>query len=155
MGKIRSKQSGCWKEIIYSYNVICTNAFFLLKPLYLITVILALVVAFASIWGLEITAKIFIFLSLLSWCIEIKILMPPLHLVNSEPSSLTLSQKKNWSPEVGSAICFSGPQYAIPQLCFRSAQNTITQVFQICQCALRNFAIADTSATHNHSNDKK
>ena len=56
--------------------------------------------------------------------------------------------------EVGSAICFSGPQYAIPQLCFRSAQNAITQCFQIRQCAMRNAAIADTSATHNHSQEK-
>ncbi len=52
-------------------------------------------------------------------------------------------------PEVGSAAGFSGPQYTIPQLCFRSAQNAITQCFQICQCAMRNAAIADTSATHN------
>jgi hypothetical protein len=55
---------------------------------------------------------------------------------------------------VGSAACFSGPQYTIPQLCFRSAQNAITQCFQICQCAMRNAAIADTSATHNHSKEK-
>jgi hypothetical protein len=55
---------------------------------------------------------------------------------------------------VGGATCFSGPQYAIPQLCFRSAQNAITQVFQICQCAMRNSAIADTSATHNHRKEK-
>jgi hypothetical protein len=57
--------------------------------------------------------------------------------------------------EVGSAICFSGPQYAIPQLCFRSPQNAITQVFQIFQCAMRNSAIGDTSAPHNHSKEKK
>ncbi len=36
------------------------------------------------------------------------------------------------------------------QLCYRSAQNAITQCFKICQCAMRNAAIADTSATHNH-----
>ncbi len=58
-------------------------------------------------------------------------------------------------PEVGSAICFSGPQYAIPQFCFRSPQNAITQVFQIFQCAMRNSAIADSSATHNHSKEKE
>jgi hypothetical protein len=58
-------------------------------------------------------------------------------------------------PEVGSAACFSGPQYTIPQLCFRSAQNAITQCFHICQCAMRNAAIADTSATHNHSKESK
>jgi hypothetical protein len=54
---------------------------------------------------------------------------------------------------VGSAACFSGPQYTIPQFCYRSAQSAITQCFQICQCACakRNAAIADTSATHNHS----
>jgi hypothetical protein len=57
-------------------------------------------------------------------------------------------------PEVGSAACFSGPQYTIPQLRYRSAQNAITQCFQICQCAVRNAAIADTSATHNHSKEK-
>jgi hypothetical protein len=57
--------------------------------------------------------------------------------------------------EVGSAAYFSGPQYTIPQLCFRSAQNAITQCFQICQCAMRNAAIADTSATHNHSKESK
>ncbi len=57
--------------------------------------------------------------------------------------------------EVGSAACFSGPQYTISQLCFRSAQNAITQCFQICQCAMRNAAIADTSATHNHSKESK
>jgi hypothetical protein len=56
--------------------------------------------------------------------------------------------------EVGSAACFSGPQYTIPQLCYRSAQNAITQCFQICQCAMRNAAIADTSAMHNPSRKK-
>ncbi len=55
---------------------------------------------------------------------------------------------------MGSAAFFSGPQYTIPQLCYRSAQNAITQCFQICQCAVRNAAIADTSATHNHSKEK-
>jgi hypothetical protein len=55
---------------------------------------------------------------------------------------------------VGSAACFLGPQYTIPQLCYRSAQNAITQCFQIRQCAMRNAAIADTSATHNHSKEK-
>jgi hypothetical protein len=43
--------------------------------------------------------------------------------------------------EVGSAACFSGPQYTIPQLCYRSAQNAIPQCFQICQCAMRNAAL--------------
>jgi hypothetical protein len=57
-------------------------------------------------------------------------------------------------PEVGSAACFSGPQYTIPQLCNRSAQSAITQCFQICQCAMRNAAIADTSTMHNHSKKK-
>ncbi len=56
--------------------------------------------------------------------------------------------------EVGSAACFSGQQYTIPQLCYRSAQSAITQYFQICQCAMRNAAIADTSAMHNHSKKK-
>ncbi len=56
--------------------------------------------------------------------------------------------------EVGSAACFSGPQYTIPQLCYRSAQSAITQCFQICQCAMRNAAIADISAMHNHSKKK-
>jgi hypothetical protein len=56
--------------------------------------------------------------------------------------------------EVGSAACFSGPQYTIPQPIYRSAQNAITQCFQICKCAVRNAAIADTSATHNHSKEK-
>ncbi len=56
--------------------------------------------------------------------------------------------------EVGSAACFSGPQYTIPQLCYHSAQSAITQCFQICQCAMRNAAIADTSAMHNHSKKK-
>ena len=55
---------------------------------------------------------------------------------------------------MGSAACFSGPQYTIPQLCYRSAQYAITQCFQICQCAMRNAAIADTSATHNLSKEK-
>jgi len=55
---------------------------------------------------------------------------------------------------VGSAACFSGPQYTIPQLCYRSAQNAITQCFQICQWCVRNAAIADTSATYNHSKEK-
>jgi hypothetical protein len=63
--------------------------------------------------------------------------------------------KEEKNSEVGSAACFSGPQYTIPQLCFRSAQNAITQCFQICQCAMRNAAIADTSATHNHSKESK
>jgi hypothetical protein len=56
--------------------------------------------------------------------------------------------------EVGSAAFFSGPQYTIPQLCYCSAQNAITQCFQICQYAMRNAAISDTSATHNHSKEK-
>jgi hypothetical protein len=56
--------------------------------------------------------------------------------------------------EVGSAACFSGPQCTIPQLFYRSAQGTITQCFQICQCAMPNAAIADTSAMHNHSKEK-
>jgi hypothetical protein len=55
---------------------------------------------------------------------------------------------------VGSAACFSGPQYTIPQLCSRNAQNAIPQCFQICQCAMRIAAIADTSATHNYSKEK-
>jgi hypothetical protein len=55
---------------------------------------------------------------------------------------------------VGSAACFSGPQCTIPQLFYRSAQGAITQCFQICQCAMRNAAIADTSAMHNHSKEK-
>jgi hypothetical protein len=58
------------------------------------------------------------------------------------------------STEVGSAAYFSGPQYTIQQLCYRSAQCAITQCFQICQYAMRNAAIADTSATHNHSKEK-
>ncbi len=56
--------------------------------------------------------------------------------------------------EVGSAACFSGPQYTIPQLCYCSAQKAITQCFQICQCNMRSAAIADTSAMHNHSKEK-
>jgi fructose 1,6-bisphosphatase len=56
--------------------------------------------------------------------------------------------------EVGSAICFSSPQYAIPQLCRRSAQNALAQVLQICHCVMRNSAIADISTTHNHSKEK-
>ncbi len=60
-----------------------------------------------------------------------------------------------FNPEVGSEVYFSGPQYTIPQLCFRSAINAITQCFQICQCAMRNAAIADTSATHNHRKESK
>jgi hypothetical protein len=55
---------------------------------------------------------------------------------------------------VGSAAYFSGPQYTIPQPFYGSAQNAITQCFQICKCAVRNAAIADTSATHNHSKEK-
>ncbi len=51
---------------------------------------------------------------------------------------------------MGSAACFSGPQYTISQLCYLSLQNTIMQCFQICQCAMRNAAIADTSATGLH-----
>ncbi len=62
--------------------------------------------------------------------------------------------KARQRPEVGSAACFSCPQYTIPQLCYCSAQNAITQCFQICQCAVLNAAIADTSATHNHRKEK-
>ncbi len=50
---------------------------------------------------------------------------------------------------MGSAACFSGPQYTIPQLCFCSAQNAIS-IFVSALCA-----IADTSATHNHGKESK
>jgi hypothetical protein len=36
----------------------------------------------------------------LSWCVERKILIPPLHLVNREPSSLTLFQKRELVTEL-------------------------------------------------------
>ncbi len=73
---------------------------------------------------------------------------------NKKMSIPPLAIENDFFPEVGSAACFSGPQYTIPQPCCRSAQNAITQCFQICQCAMRNAAIADTSATHNHSKEK-
>ncbi len=69
---------------------------------------------------------------------------------NSSESEKAWSSYNLKKSEVGSAACFSGPQYTIPQLWYRSAQNAITQCFQICQCAMRNAAIADTSAMHNH-----
>jgi hypothetical protein len=68
----------------------------------------------------------------------------PIHLCN-----VVLYMHTVGYPEVGSVACFCGPQYTIPQLCYRSAQNAITQCFQICQCAMRNAAIADTCATYN------